>query len=77
VLAHYGQLKEACEEVVSEVFPESHTNVRAGLIVGPHDASGRFTYWPLRIAAGGEVLAPGSPTARRSSSTSATWARGW
>jgi 2'-hydroxyisoflavone reductase len=61
VLAHYGELKEACEEVVSEVFPGAHTNVRAGLIVGPHDASGRFTYWPMRIAAGGEVLAPGSP----------------
>jgi len=61
VLAHYGQLKAACEQVVREVFPEAHTNVRAGLIVGPHDASGRFTYWPLRIAAGGEVLAPGSP----------------
>jgi 2'-hydroxyisoflavone reductase len=61
VLAHYGQLKAACEQVVREVFPEAHTNVRAGLIVGPHDASGRFTYWPLRIAAGGEALAPGSP----------------
>ena len=61
VLPHYGELKAACEEVVGEVFPEAHTNVRAGLIVGPHDGSGRFTYWPLRIAAGGEVLAPGSP----------------
>jgi 2'-hydroxyisoflavone reductase len=47
--------------VVCEVFPESHTNVRAGLIVGPHDASGRFTYWPLRGSLGGDVLAPGPP----------------
>jgi 2'-hydroxyisoflavone reductase len=43
------------------VFPEAHTNVRAGPLVGPHDGSGRFTYWPLRIAAGGEALAPAPP----------------
>jgi 2'-hydroxyisoflavone reductase len=55
----YGALKAACEQVVREVFPDAHTNVRAGLIVGPHDASGRFTYWPLRASLGGEVLAPG------------------
>ena len=39
--------------------------VRPGLIVGPYDPTGRFTYWPHRIARGGEVLAPGpreSPT---------------
>jgi 2'-hydroxyisoflavone reductase len=35
--------------------------VRPGLIVGPHDASHRFTYWPSRVARGGEVLAPGRP----------------
>jgi 2'-hydroxyisoflavone reductase len=55
----YGALKAACELVVAEVFPHAHTNVRAGLIVGPHDPSGRFTYWPLRVSFGGEVLAPG------------------
>ena len=57
----YGALKAACEDVVREVFPDSHTNVRAGLLVGPHDGSGRFTYWPLRIAAGGHALAPAPP----------------
>jgi len=61
VLAHYGALKAACERVVAEVFPDAHTNARAGLIVGPHDPTGRFTYWPLRVAAGGEMLAPGPP----------------
>jgi 2'-hydroxyisoflavone reductase len=61
VLRDYGALKAACEEVLREVFPEAHTNVRAGLIVGPHDGSGRFTYWPLRGSLGGEVLAPGPP----------------
>jgi 2'-hydroxyisoflavone reductase len=61
VLRDYGSLKASCEDVVREVFPDAHTNVRAGLIVGPHDGSGRFTYWPLRASLGGDVLAPGSP----------------
>ena len=33
--------------------------MRAGLIVGPHDPTGRFTYWPHRVARGGDVLVPG------------------
>jgi nucleoside-diphosphate-sugar epimerase len=61
VMAHYGELKVACEEVVREVFPDAHTNVRAGLIVGPTDPTGRYTYWPLRVDAGGEMLAPAPP----------------
>jgi 2'-hydroxyisoflavone reductase len=61
VARDYGALKAACEEVAREVFPEAHTNVRAGLIVGPHDGSGRFTYWPLRLSVGGEALAPAPP----------------
>ena len=58
VLRDYGALKAACEDVVRETFPASFTNVRAGLIVGPHDGSGRFTYWPLRASLGGDVLTP-------------------
>jgi 2'-hydroxyisoflavone reductase len=57
----YGALKAACEQVVREAFPDAHTNVRAGLIVGPHDPTGRFTYWPLRMSLGCEALAPGPP----------------
>jgi len=57
----YGALKAACERVVSEVFPDASTNVRAGLIVGPHDPSGRFPYWPLRLALDGPALAPAPP----------------
>lgn len=57
----YGGLKALCEEVVRDVFPERHTNVRAGLIVGRRDPTGRFTYWPHRIAGGGDILAPGNP----------------
>jgi len=60
---HYGALKAACERVVEEVYGERSARVRAGLIVGPHDPTDRFTYWPRRIALGGDVLAPGDPEA--------------
>jgi len=63
VEADYGALKAACERVVDGVFGGRATSVRAGLIVGPHDPTDRFTYWPRRLAAGGDVLAPGSPEA--------------
>jgi 2'-hydroxyisoflavone reductase len=59
----YGALKAACEHVVDEVLGDRATSVRAGLIVGPYDPTERFTYWPRRIAEGGEVLAPGDPDA--------------
>jgi 2'-hydroxyisoflavone reductase len=58
---NYGPLKALCEQVVAEIYPNRHTTVRAGLIVGAHDPTGRFTYWPHRVARGGEVLAPGRP----------------
>jgi 2'-hydroxyisoflavone reductase len=54
----YGGLKAACERVVTETYGERGLVVRAGLIVGPHDPTGRFTYWPARLARGGDVLAP-------------------
>jgi 2'-hydroxyisoflavone reductase len=57
--SNYGALKALAEHVVAETFPQAHANVRPGLIVGPHDPTGRFTYWPHRIARGGEVLVPG------------------
>jgi 2'-hydroxyisoflavone reductase len=57
----YGPLKAACERVVEEVYGERGTSVRAGLIVGPYDPTERFTYWPRRLAEGGDVLAPGTP----------------
>jgi 2'-hydroxyisoflavone reductase len=58
--AAYGGLKAACEQVVDDAFGDRGTSVRAGLIVGPHDPTDRFTYWPVRVAEGGEILAPGS-----------------
>jgi 2'-hydroxyisoflavone reductase len=63
VMEHYGALKAACERVVEAAFGDRSARVRAGLIVGPYDPTDRFTYWPRRIAAGGEVLAPGVPDA--------------
>lgn len=57
----YGALKALCEDVVREGFGDRGLVVRPGLIVGPHDPTGRFTYWPHRVARGGEVLAPGPP----------------
>jgi len=59
----YGPLKALCERAAEEAFSGPTSNVRAGLIVGPDDPSDRFTYWPHRIADGGEVLAPGNPAA--------------
>jgi len=55
---NYGGFKALCEAALDTALPGSVHHVRAGLIVGPHDDSGRFTYWVRRIAAGGAVLAP-------------------
>jgi 2'-hydroxyisoflavone reductase len=59
----YGALKALCEAEVESAMPGRAMIVRAGLIVGPHDPTDRFTYWVHRVAAGGEVLAPGRPDA--------------
>ncbi|WP_426245589.1 NAD-dependent epimerase/dehydratase family protein [Nocardioides sp. LHG3406-4] len=56
----YGAMKVACEQIVTEGTASSMV-IRPGLIVGPGDGTGRFTYWPWRLDRGGEVLAPGSP----------------
>ena len=58
--AHYGALKALCERAAEQAMPGRVANIRPGLIVGPRDNSDRFTYWPVRIARGGEVLAPGT-----------------
>lgn len=62
----YGGLKALCEAEVERAFGRRALCLRPGLIVGPHDPTQRFTYWPARIAraADGEtVLAPGRPDA--------------
>jgi 2'-hydroxyisoflavone reductase len=57
----YGGLKALCEIAAEAAMPGRVLNVRPGLIVGPWDPTDRFTYWPRRIAAGGDVLLPGGP----------------
>lgn len=63
VSADYGALKARCEAVLAEQLPGRVLTIRPGLIVGPRDPTDRFTYWPSRIARGGEVLAPGPKAA--------------
>jgi 2'-hydroxyisoflavone reductase len=60
----YGGLKALCERAAEEEMPGKVLNIRPGLISGPHDPTDRFTYWPRRISAGGEVLAPDRPERR-------------
>ena len=59
--SNYGALKALCEAEVEQAFGYRSLIVRPGLIVGPHDPTGRFTYWAHRLARGGEILAPGPP----------------
>ena len=56
----YGPLKALCEQTAERVMPGRTTILRPGLIVGPDDNTDRFTYWPARVARGGEVMAPGA-----------------
>ena len=63
----YGALKAVCEEIVQAAFGDQALVVRPGLIAGRHDPTDRFTYWPVRVAEGGHVLAPGTPIRCRSS----------
>src|SRR5436190_6826079 len=55
----YGPLKALSEKETEKWFPEKTLIIRPGLIVGPRDETDRFTYWPVRIDRGGEVVAPG------------------
>ena len=59
----YGPLKALCEKTIREVYGNGALIIRPGLIVGPYDPTDRFTYWPVRVALGGDVLAPEKPDA--------------
>jgi 2'-hydroxyisoflavone reductase len=58
----YGPLKALSEQEAEKWFPKRTLIIRPGLIVGPRDETDRFTYWPVRIDRGGEVMAPGEPS---------------
>jgi 2'-hydroxyisoflavone reductase len=60
----YGGLKALAERAAEEVMPGRATSLRAGVIVGAGDPSGRFVYWPRRIERGGDVLVPATADAR-------------
>jgi 2'-hydroxyisoflavone reductase len=60
---NYGPLKAMCEEAAIKAGPKATLLVRPGIIMGPWDPTGRFTYWVRRVARGGEVMAPGHPGA--------------
>jgi 2'-hydroxyisoflavone reductase len=57
----YGPLKALCEKTIMDLYGERGLVVRPGLIVGPNDPTDRFTYWPVCVAKGGDVLAPEKP----------------
>ena len=60
---YYGELKVLCEQAVREAYGDKGTILRLHIVAGPGDPTHRFTYWPVRIAAGGEVIAPGEKDA--------------
>lgn len=59
---NYGPLKALCEQAAEAALPGRVANIRPGYIVGPGDPTDRFTYWPVTIAKGGDVLCPGAPS---------------
>jgi 2'-hydroxyisoflavone reductase len=58
---YYGELKVLCEQAVQERYGDAATIVRPHIVAGPGDKSDRFTYWPVRIDQGGEMVCPGDP----------------
>jgi len=57
----YGPLKALCENVVQEIYGNRALIVRPGLIAGPYDPTDRFTYWPMRVKRGGDMITPDKP----------------
>jgi len=57
----YGPMKALCEQYSAAAFKDRMSIVRPGYVVGPLDPTDRFTYWPVRVSRGGEMLAPGTP----------------
>jgi nucleoside-diphosphate-sugar epimerase len=60
-IENYGEVKRACEVAASGALPDRSLLLRPGLIVGPGDPTGRFSYWPHHAATAAELLVPGTP----------------
>lgn len=62
---NYGAMKALCEDIIMSHYSDKALVLRPGLIVGPHDPTDRFTYWPVRCGMkqrlNGIMLAPGNP----------------
>jgi len=56
----YGPMKALCEQYVRDAYGARSSIVRPGYIVGPLDPTDRFTYWPVRVARGGDMAVPGT-----------------
>lgn len=59
----YGPLKALCEKTVQDLYGDRALIIRPGLIVGPYDPTDRFTYWPMRVKRGGDMITPEKPSA--------------
>lgn len=59
----YGPLKVACERAAERAYGDRLAIIRPTYVIGPHDPTGRFAWWVVRAAQGGELIAPGPPDA--------------
>lgn len=57
----YGPLKALCEKTVQDIYGDRALIIRPGLIVGPYDPTDRFTYWPMRVKRGDDMITPDNP----------------
>jgi 2'-hydroxyisoflavone reductase len=57
----YGPRKALCEQIVQEIYGDRALVIRPGLIAGPYDPTDRFTYWPMRVKRGGDMITPDKP----------------
>ncbi len=57
----YADRKRGSEIAVEATFGDRALHLRLGLLLGPHEDVGRLPFWLTRLAAGGDVVAPGPP----------------
>ncbi len=55
---NYGALKVQCEDALNQVLDGNVLHIRAGLQIGPHDHTERFSDWIERIGRRSRVVMP-------------------